>query len=72
MSLLSRKWGCGTRGSIDTTIMVGDYEVNPERVREYTSTIPDFRNDHFMICHMSEKIHLRLKNRRLSTTQRNP
>lgn len=50
-----RTEGCGTRVSIDTTIMVGDYEVKPERIREYTKTIPDFRNDHFMICHMSEK-----------------
>jgi len=50
-----RTVGCGARVSIDTTIMVGDYDVIPEREREYTTTIPDFRKNDFMICHVSEK-----------------
>ena len=47
--------GCGTRVSIDTTITVGDHDVIPERESEYLTFIPDFRNNHFMICHASEK-----------------
>ena len=46
---------CGTRISIDTTILVGDHDVHPDRLIEYVDNIPNIGKDLFVKCNVSEK-----------------
>jgi hypothetical protein len=50
----TRKQGCGPRVSIDTTVMVGDYPVHPDREAEYRSSMPNFGLDTLVICEKSQ------------------
>jgi len=50
----TRKPGCGPRVSIDTTLMVGDYPVHPDREVEYRSSMPNFGVDTLVICERSQ------------------
>ena len=45
-----RNPGCGVRISIDTTIFVGDHEVDSDRDVEYTNHIPDRGSETLIIC----------------------
>ena len=44
----------GTRVSIDTTILVGDHEILPDRIIEYSDSIPKVGENIFVKCHRSE------------------
>jgi len=50
-----RNPGAGSRISIDTTIYVGDYDIHPDRVMEYVSSIPDIGESLYIKCLRSEK-----------------
>lgn len=49
-----RNENCRTRISIDTTILVGDHEVHPDRLVEYVDNIPSIGEDLFVKCNVSE------------------
>ena len=49
-----RKPYCGTRISIDTTILVGDHPIHPDRNIEYLEKIPKIGEDLFIVCERSE------------------
>ena len=49
-----RNQNCKTRISIDTTILVGDHEVHPDRLIEYVENIPSIGEDLFVKCNVSE------------------
>ena len=42
--------GCGTRISIDTTVMIGDHETHPDRDSEYSNEIPRIGVDLIVGC----------------------
>jgi hypothetical protein len=44
----------GTRVSVDTTIMVGDHQIIPDREIEYLDSIPQIGQNLFVKCHRSE------------------
>ena len=49
-----RNQNCKTRISIDTTILVGNHEVHPDRLIEYVENIPSIGEDLFVKCNVSE------------------
>ena len=49
-----RKNNCGTRVSVDTTIIVGNHLPNKDRMKEYTSKIPFIGIDEFIEASQSE------------------
>ena len=46
---------CGSRISIDTTILVGDHPIHPDRDVEYLDEIPRIGENLFIVCERSEK-----------------
>lgn len=49
-----RNIGCGTRISIDTTILVGDHPIHPDRDIEYLPNIPKIGQDLYINCERYE------------------
>ena len=49
-----RKRKCGTRISIDTTLFVGNHEPHKDRIREYTSKIPEVGINEFVDAGQSQ------------------
>ena len=52
---LKREKNADTRISIDSTILVGEYQVHPDREKEYMDRIPDIGNEIYVKCLRSEK-----------------
>ena len=57
-----RKRNANTRISIDSTILIGDYPVHPDREKEYMDRIPDIGNEIYIKCLRSEKDNYEVKN----------
>ena len=56
-----RRENCGTRVSIDTTILIGNHGVHPDRVVEYLDFIPHIGEDMLVRCNVSVNDEIREK-----------